>query len=233
LGESPSSAFSFSPPLPVILLGGVSRMTLGHLAVAIAALAGLGCGGRAYQGSDAGGAASNSPADPVNGTPASPATTARMTLLPTGYGTIGDACSPDGVGRSSANAKGVCWKDLRALPESPRDGQFCLDDSRRRPRIRLGWSLLAVPGEQLGLAWGLSDSTGSHQGVLLGVRQRRWGARSVPHWPGAQCPLLRLFDDSISRARGHLRRIARESPRVAELYDRHLRSRLLHGTHSS
>ncbi len=50
------------------------------------------------------------PADPIQGTPASLATTARMTLLPTGYGTIGDACSPDGVGRSSAGAKGGCWK---------------------------------------------------------------------------------------------------------------------------
>ncbi len=56
------------------------------------------------------------PADPVNGTPATPATTARMTLAPTMYGTIGDACSADKdsfgvtVGRSSANAKGACWK---------------------------------------------------------------------------------------------------------------------------
>jgi hypothetical protein len=51
------------------------------------------------------------PADPTTGSPASPATTARMTLLPQGYQMIGDACSPDlGVGRSSPNAKGTCWK---------------------------------------------------------------------------------------------------------------------------
>jgi hypothetical protein len=50
------------------------------------------------------------PADPTTGAPASPATTARMTLLPTGYTTIGDACTPDGIGRSSTNAKGACWK---------------------------------------------------------------------------------------------------------------------------
>ncbi len=50
------------------------------------------------------------PADPISGTAASPATTARMTLLPMGYGAIGDACSPDGVGRSSGDAKGGCWK---------------------------------------------------------------------------------------------------------------------------
>jgi hypothetical protein len=50
------------------------------------------------------------PADPIEGTPASPATTARMTLLPTGYKSIGDACTPDGIGRSSASAKGACWK---------------------------------------------------------------------------------------------------------------------------
>jgi hypothetical protein len=45
-----------------------------------------------------------------------PATTARMTLAPSMYGTIGDACSTDKdsygvtVGRSSPNAKGACWK---------------------------------------------------------------------------------------------------------------------------
>src|SRR5271154_1992017 len=50
------------------------------------------------------------PADPVNGTPASPATTARMTLLPAGYSQIGDACTPDGIGRSNGVAKGTCWK---------------------------------------------------------------------------------------------------------------------------
>ncbi len=50
------------------------------------------------------------PADPITGTPALPATTARMTLLPTGYTMTGDACTPDGVGRSSPNARGVCWK---------------------------------------------------------------------------------------------------------------------------
>ncbi len=50
------------------------------------------------------------PANPMTGAPASPATTARMTLFPVGYRMIGDACTPDGVGRSSPNAKGACWK---------------------------------------------------------------------------------------------------------------------------
>jgi hypothetical protein len=50
------------------------------------------------------------PADPGTGSPAYPATTARMTLLPTGYSHLGDACTPDGVGRSSPTAKGACWK---------------------------------------------------------------------------------------------------------------------------
>jgi hypothetical protein len=50
------------------------------------------------------------PANAVTGAPASPATTARMTLLPQGYTMIGDACTPDGVARSSPNAKGACWK---------------------------------------------------------------------------------------------------------------------------
>jgi hypothetical protein len=50
------------------------------------------------------------PANPLDGVPAYPATTARMTLLPAGYSTIGDACTPDGIGRSSANARGACWK---------------------------------------------------------------------------------------------------------------------------
>ncbi len=56
------------------------------------------------------------PADPTTGFPGSPPTTARMTLAPTMYGTIGDACSADKdsygvtVGRSSPNAKGACWK---------------------------------------------------------------------------------------------------------------------------
>jgi len=49
-------------------------------------------------------------ADPTTGAPAAPATTARMTLLPQGYSMIGDACTPDGITRSSANAKGTCWK---------------------------------------------------------------------------------------------------------------------------
>jgi hypothetical protein len=49
------------------------------------------------------------PANPSLGTAASPATTARMTLTPTMYGTIGDACTPDGVGRSP-NPQGACWK---------------------------------------------------------------------------------------------------------------------------
>lgn len=50
------------------------------------------------------------PANPLTGTPASPATTARITLVPRGYSMIGDACTPDGVDRSSPNAKGACWK---------------------------------------------------------------------------------------------------------------------------
>jgi hypothetical protein len=50
------------------------------------------------------------PAYPATGSPAYPATTARMTLLPTGYSHTGDACTPDGVGRSNPTAKGVCWK---------------------------------------------------------------------------------------------------------------------------
>jgi hypothetical protein len=49
-------------------------------------------------------------ANPMLGSPAVPATTARMVLTPVGYTTIGDACTPDGVGRSSATAKGACWK---------------------------------------------------------------------------------------------------------------------------
>jgi len=49
-------------------------------------------------------------ADPTTGAPAIAGTTARMAILPIGYTTIGDACSPDGVGRSSPNAKGGCWK---------------------------------------------------------------------------------------------------------------------------
>jgi hypothetical protein len=49
------------------------------------------------------------PADPTTGAPASPATTARMTLLPQGYSMIGDACTTDGVGRSP-NPNGTCWK---------------------------------------------------------------------------------------------------------------------------
>lgn len=50
------------------------------------------------------------PANPSTGVPASPATTARMTIFPTAYYSIGDACTPDGIGRSSATAKGACWK---------------------------------------------------------------------------------------------------------------------------
>jgi|HubBroStandDraft_1064217.scaffolds.fasta_scaffold08415_3 hypothetical protein len=34
----------------------------------------------------------------------------RAYVLPVGYTNIGDACTADGVGRSSANAKGGCWK---------------------------------------------------------------------------------------------------------------------------
>jgi hypothetical protein len=50
------------------------------------------------------------PADPTTGAAAVPATTARMTLTPQGYSMIGDACTPDGLMRSSPNAKGTCWK---------------------------------------------------------------------------------------------------------------------------
>src|SRR5579863_1695968 len=50
------------------------------------------------------------PANLALGSAAVPATTAQMTLSPTMYGMIGDACTPDGVGRSSATAKGTCWK---------------------------------------------------------------------------------------------------------------------------
>jgi hypothetical protein len=50
------------------------------------------------------------PADPATGSAAIPGTSARMTILPSGYSMVGDACSPDGVGRSSPNAKGGCWK---------------------------------------------------------------------------------------------------------------------------
>jgi hypothetical protein len=55
------------------------------------------------------------PADPPAGIPftgiaPAPGTTARLSLLPVDYSSVGDACTPDGVGRSSANAKGACWK---------------------------------------------------------------------------------------------------------------------------
>lgn len=50
------------------------------------------------------------PANPANGMASVPGTTARLSLLPAGYTNIGDGCTPDGVGRSSANAKGGCWK---------------------------------------------------------------------------------------------------------------------------
>jgi hypothetical protein len=63
------------------------------------------------------------PADPVLGLPAAPATTARMSLEPTGYSKIGDACTPDGVGRSSVNAKGGCWKvTFTPFPKSVQPG---------------------------------------------------------------------------------------------------------------
>jgi hypothetical protein len=55
------------------------------------------------------------PADPPAGIPPTgiappPGSTARISLLPVDYSSVGDACTPDGVGRSSANAKGACWK---------------------------------------------------------------------------------------------------------------------------
>jgi hypothetical protein len=55
------------------------------------------------------------PADPPAGIPSTgiappPGSTARISLLPVDYSSVGDACTPDGVGRSSANAKGACWK---------------------------------------------------------------------------------------------------------------------------
>jgi hypothetical protein len=55
------------------------------------------------------------PTDPPAGIPPTgiappPGSTARISLLPVDYSSTGDACTPDGVGRSSANAKGACWK---------------------------------------------------------------------------------------------------------------------------
>jgi hypothetical protein len=58
------------------------------------------------------------PVTPVNPPAGIPSTgiappagsTARISLLPADYSSVGDACTPDGVGRSSANAKGACWK---------------------------------------------------------------------------------------------------------------------------
>jgi hypothetical protein len=47
---------------------------------------------------------------PATGIPPAPGTTARLSLVPVDYSSVGDACTPDGVGRSSANAKGACWK---------------------------------------------------------------------------------------------------------------------------
>jgi hypothetical protein len=47
---------------------------------------------------------------PTTGIPPAPGSTARISLLPVDYSSVGDACTPDGVGRSSANAKGTCWK---------------------------------------------------------------------------------------------------------------------------
>jgi hypothetical protein len=49
--------------------------------------------------------------DPANGIAPSPATTARMKLFPTGYSMIGDACTPDMVGRGNdGGVVGGCWK---------------------------------------------------------------------------------------------------------------------------
>jgi len=55
------------------------------------------------------------PTDPPAGIPftgiaPAPGSTARISLLPVDYSSVGDACTPDGVGRSSANARGACWK---------------------------------------------------------------------------------------------------------------------------
>jgi hypothetical protein len=64
------------------------------------------------------------PANPSNGQPSVPGTTARLSLLPVGYTNIGDACTLDGVGRSSANAKGGCWKVTYVpLPKALEPGQ--------------------------------------------------------------------------------------------------------------
>jgi hypothetical protein len=50
------------------------------------------------------------PANAALGTSANPGTSARMSIVPSGYSMIGDACSPEGIGRSSPDAKGGCWK---------------------------------------------------------------------------------------------------------------------------
>jgi hypothetical protein len=47
---------------------------------------------------------------PANGVAPAPGTPAHISLLPVDYSSVGDACTADGVGRSSANAKGSCWK---------------------------------------------------------------------------------------------------------------------------
>jgi hypothetical protein len=49
------------------------------------------------------------PANPNSGAPAMPAQSARVQLLPAEDASK-DACTPDGVGRSSVNAQGDCWK---------------------------------------------------------------------------------------------------------------------------
>jgi hypothetical protein len=49
------------------------------------------------------------PANPQIGTPAMPALSARVEILPSAV-TSNDACTADGVGRSSPNAQGKCWK---------------------------------------------------------------------------------------------------------------------------
>jgi hypothetical protein len=83
------------------------------------------------------------PADPFDpaGIPASPATTARMQLAPTGYAVTGDACTPDGVGRSTANAKGGCWKvTYIPFPKAVEPGWPAPDITRIGSGPGYGWA---------------------------------------------------------------------------------------------
>jgi hypothetical protein len=70
------------------------------------------------------------PTDPV-GIPASPARTAAIHLAPSAYAEIGDACTPDGVGRSTANAKGSCWKVTYTPFPKPIEPVWMVPDATR------------------------------------------------------------------------------------------------------